>query len=173
MQVRADNHLGVRVSNLERAGQFYIEALDAHWLTTPLPLSTERCEVLFGGPAGGTARYAFIGFKGGMAFELIEFDDPPVPFAHTNVWEERFMHFCFTTRDVRAVLERVEAAGGERFDLYPTVTFRQSGRSEFESLYFRDLDGNLFQLIGLPMAELADVLNAQPGDDAVSGSEGE
>jgi predicted enzyme related to lactoylglutathione lyase len=57
------------------------------------------------------------------------------------------MHWCFTVPDVEAALERIEAAGGKLFgDLrkYDDAT----------QLYFRDPDGNLFELVSISLEEL-------------------
>jgi catechol 2,3-dioxygenase-like lactoylglutathione lyase family enzyme len=155
--VRA-NHLAVRVSNLERSARFYIDALGARWLTDPLPLDQSECHRLFAGPpGGGTARFAFIGFESydQPAFELIEFVEPPVPIGPTNTWEDALMHYCFTVPDVEAALERIEAAGGQRFG-----DLKKMGDpgSELTQLYFRDPDGNLFQLLSLGTQEVVDRL---------------
>ncbi|MDQ4113547.1 MAG: VOC family protein [Actinomycetota bacterium] len=153
-----EHHVAVRVSNLEKCGQFFLDALDARWLSDPLPLDQSTCHNLFDGPVGGTARFAFVGFGelGQPALELIEFDDPHIPFDPTNNWEERLMHMCFTVEDVDGALARIEAAGGKRFRDIKRIGENQ----ELSQVYFRDLDGNLFQMLSLPMHEVAEMLNA-------------
>lgn len=154
------NHVAVRVSNLERSIQFFGDALGSRQLTDPLPIDQSACHRLFGGPAGGSARFAFIGFESleQPAFELIEFVAPSVPIGPTNTWEDGLMHWCFTAPDVEGTLERIEAAGGQRFG-----DIKRLGEpgSEFSQLYFRDPDGNLFQLLGVSLEEIVARLRLQ------------
>ena len=154
------NHIAVRVSSLERSIAFFGAALGARQLTDALPLDQSACHRLFAGPDGGTARFAFIGFESldQPAFELIEFVQPSVPTGPTNTWEDGLMHWCFTVPDPEATLAKVEAAGGQLFGEIRRFTEPGDG---FSQLYFRDPDGNLFQLLGVHLDEIIRLLRFQ------------
>jgi catechol 2,3-dioxygenase-like lactoylglutathione lyase family enzyme len=155
-----NHHIAVRVSNLERAGQFFIDALGANWLTEPLPIDKSACHYLFAGPPNGTARFAFVGFNSPdqPAFELIEFVEPRIPVGPSNTWEDNFMHCCFTAPDVEGTLARIEAAGGQRFR---EIKKFPDPAPELSQVYFRDPDGNLFQLLSEPLGAVVDRLRLQ------------
>src|SRR3954454_22716922 len=106
-----NHHVAVRVRNLERTAQCFIDALGARWLSAPLPLDQSACHYLFDGPPGGTARFVFVGFDSPdqPAFELIEFIDVQNPLGPAPNWEAGFMHFCFTVADVDEAIAKVEA----------------------------------------------------------------
>ncbi len=147
MTAIGSHHIALRVSNLERSTSFFREVLGTVELTDPLPLDQLSCHRLFAGPPGGSARFSFIGFESWdqPAFELIEFVEPQVPIGPTNTWEDGLMHWCFTDPDVTATLQRVAANGGQQFG--ETRIMQDADGSELVQAYFRDPDGNLFQLL--------------------------
>jgi catechol 2,3-dioxygenase-like lactoylglutathione lyase family enzyme len=158
-----NHHVAVRVSNLERAAKFFIDALGARWLSAPLPLDQSACHYLFDGPPGGSARFAFVGFDSPdqPAFELIEFIDVRDPLGPVPNWEAGFMHFCFTVADVDEAITRVEAAGGKRFR--DVKRFGDPG-AELTQVYFHDPDGNLFQFLSLSLSEVMERLQTLRDD---------
>ncbi len=149
-----NHHVALRVSSLERSAQFFIDTLGADWLSPPLPIDEGACHYLFDGPEKGTARYAFVGFESAAqpAFELIEFVDPQVPTGPTDTWQDSIMHMCLTVPDVAATLARVEDAGGSR---YRDIKTFGDGENPLTQVYFRDPDGNLFQMLSQPVAQVA------------------
>ena len=78
MRANAHHHPALRVSDLERAAQFYLEAFDGHWVTRPFVLQGDFAEMVFGGPEGLAYRVCHVGFDEGCV-ELFEFVEPVVP----------------------------------------------------------------------------------------------
>lgn len=62
------------------------------------------------------------------------------------------MHLAFEVEDVKATLEAVEANGGER--MWPEVVTED----ELEVIFVYDPDGNVLELMNLPMDGLVEVL---------------
>ena len=152
--------MAVRVGNLERSIRFFADCLGARQLTAPLPIDQSGCHSMFGGPPGGEARFAFIGFESleQPAFELIEFVRPDLPTGPSNTWEDGLMHWCFTAADVEGTLAKIEAAGGTQFG--QTKRFGEGERA-YSQIYFRDPDGNLFQLLGAGLDRIVEDLRQQ------------
>ena len=71
------------------------------------------------------------------------------------------MHFAFTVDDVSAALERVEAAGGQRF--WSEV---MDMPGDFQVVYVTDPDGHVFELIDVDAPELVRrLIQADPNND--------
>lgn len=149
-RARGDHHLALRVSDIERSGNFYVEALGARWLTRPIELEGREAEIVMQSPPGTRMKYAFIGFATGI-FELIEFVEPRVPTAATSSWEDGILHYCFTVSDVPAALERIVAHGGRQLEDIHTV-----GEPSISVAFAADPDGNTIQLLDIDMDEVVE-----------------
>ena len=114
----AYHHIGLQVSDLDRAAAFYIDVLDGHWLTMPILMDDEAAAEVMDGPPGTRFRHCKIGFDPGVV-ELFEFVGPNVPaWTEGRAWL-RLPHFSIVVDDVRATLRLVEQAGGRR--LWPEI----------------------------------------------------
>jgi catechol 2,3-dioxygenase-like lactoylglutathione lyase family enzyme len=138
-----NNHLCLRVSDLERSVRFYVEALGARQLTALIPLEGRSAELNFL-EMGVETRYAFVGFDD-MYFELVEFIVPRVPTGPRSPTVDGFMHYCFTVDDVPAALTRIEECGGGR---WPKESSAHT-HAEYAVHYAYDPDGNTIQLINI------------------------
>ena len=78
MRANAHHHPALRVSDLERAAQFYLDAFDGHWVTRPFVLQGPFAEMVFGGPRGAAYAVCHVGFDEGSCVELFEFLEPVV-----------------------------------------------------------------------------------------------
>src|SRR4249920_3625533 len=106
MRANAHHHPALRVSDLERAARFYLEAFEGHWVTRPFVVEGEFAEMVFEGPPGLRFKACHIGFDEG-AVELFEFLAPVVPIRQIHAWEGNALHFGLRVDDVGAALERV------------------------------------------------------------------
>lgn len=143
-----NNHLCLRVYDLERSVRFYVEALGARQLTPLVPIVGESADVNFLG-SGVRSRYAFIGF-GDMYFELVEFEQPRFPTGARPPSEDGFMHYCFTVEDVPGTVERMVACGGERWPRKSSA----GPDSGYAVNYAYDPDGNTIQLIDIDVEDV-------------------
>lgn len=138
-----NNHLCLRVSDLERSIQFYVEALGGRQLTAMISLAGERGDLNFL-RSDVESRYAFVGFDD-MYFELVEFSVPRVPTGPRPPTEDGFMHYCFTVDDIPEALARIEACGG---GMWPRASSAHE-HSGYAVNYAYDPDGNTIQLIDI------------------------
>ncbi len=151
MSANAHHHPALRVSNLERATRFYLDAFEGHWVTRPFVLEGPFAEMVFGGPPGTKYTVSHIGFDEGSCVELFEFLEPVAPIREINPWEGNLLHFGILVDDVPATLARVEAAGGQR--LWPEIA--QWGDASV--IYVLDLDQNIIELTDRTVARIAEL----------------
>ena len=83
MRVSANHHPGIRVSDIERSAQFYIDALGGHWQTSPMLYEGPDAEMVMGGTPNTRFKVCHIGFDEGT-IELFQFlpsgpVDNPIP----------------------------------------------------------------------------------------------
>jgi catechol 2,3-dioxygenase-like lactoylglutathione lyase family enzyme len=136
---RADHHIAVRVSDLERSVAFYREALGARPLTSPSLRKGPVIDEVFG--AGAEARMCFLGLEVGN-LELWQFLEPRTPIPPADQPRLGLMHFAVTVPSVDETAERVVAAGGRlRFPV------KSLGGPDARFVYCEDPDGNVFELL--------------------------
>ena len=158
----AYHHVGVRVSNIADAMQFYRGVLGARVLVDPYEVTGDVADSITG-HRGATMRMAQLAFDGdtGGFVELFEFapaelaPDGPVPYTHQQV-----LHFGLQVDDVDATLASVEAAGGSRvFD--PRQMVDADTKTVITFCYCRDPDGNVIELADGPMVQIVRIVAAR------------
>lgn len=150
MRANAHHHPALRVSDLERAAQFYLEAFDGHWVTRPFVLQGDFAEMVFGGPEGLAYRVCHVGFDEGCV-ELFEFVEPVVPIEDIHPTRGNLLHFGVQVDDVPSALARVEAAGGRR--IWPEVAIW----GDASVIYVKDLDENVIELTDRSVGRIAEL----------------
>jgi catechol 2,3-dioxygenase-like lactoylglutathione lyase family enzyme len=152
VSARVDNHVALRVSDIDRSARFYVEALGGRLLTEPVLSRGPLYDEVFATP-GVELKMCIVAFERG-ALELWEFLEPVEPLPPNDQPRAGIMHFGVHVDDLGAALERVEAAGGRA--RFPVKSY---GQGRF--VYCEDLDGHVFELIELTMEEAADVINTR------------
>jgi catechol 2,3-dioxygenase-like lactoylglutathione lyase family enzyme len=89
-----------------------------------------------------------IGFDDGV-IELFEFVEPVHPMDPVHPTRGNLLHIGIQVDDVRAALERVEAAGGKR--LWPDL----NAWGTANIIYVTDPDGNILELTDASMQTIA------------------
>ena len=145
MPTSAHHHVAVRVADVERGAEFYIEALGARWLTKPFELEGPEIEQLYGGHPGLKVRICLLGFDEG-GIELFQFLEPAHPVQPTDPTSDSIVHWGMRVDSVRETLARVESLGGEA--VHPVLNW--GGK---DIVYCRDRDGNIFELVETPFSE--------------------
>jgi lactoylglutathione lyase len=155
------HHVGLQVSDIDRAGEFYKAALGAHWMVMPLTFEGAGAAQAMG-TEGVTLRLAMLGLGAAM-LELFEFVGPVVPEWAQRPRDGRLPHLAVQVEDTDATLVKVEAAGGRR--IWPEVD--RFGKARV--VYVADPDGNVVELLDRPPADIAGALlrwfpDAAPAD---------
>jgi lactoylglutathione lyase len=144
------HHVGLQVSDVDRAGAFYAAALGATWMVMPLAFEGEGA-VQAMGHEGVKLRLAMLGLGDAM-LELFEFTGEVVPEWAQRPRDNRLPHLAVQVDDTDAALTRIEAAGGKR--IWPEVD--RFGRARV--VYVADPDGNVVELLDKPPADIAGAL---------------
>jgi catechol 2,3-dioxygenase-like lactoylglutathione lyase family enzyme len=147
VQASAHHHPGLRVSDIERAAKFYIDAFDGHFMVCPFTIAGDFAEVVMDGPPGVSFKVAMVGFAHGCV-ELFEFVDPVHPIDPVHPTKGNIIHIGIQVDDVAEALARVEAAGGKR--LWPDINPWGSANV----IYVLDPDQNILEITDASMAEI-------------------
>jgi catechol 2,3-dioxygenase-like lactoylglutathione lyase family enzyme len=143
--IRALNHVGISVANLERSVRFYTELLDMH-VVVQGEFSGKQYEAILRLP-GVSGKVALLK-AGNMQVELFEFSNPRPRLNDPDrpVCDLGISHFCIEVTDIQGVYERLKA-GGVSFHCPPLEFFGTT-----KATYGRDPDGNVFELVQMPGA---------------------
>jgi len=166
MRATAHHHCGLRVTDIDRAARFYIEAFDGHFLAKPFELSGDFAETVMEGPAGVKFKVCMVGFADGSPIELFQFLDPVHPVEVVHPTRGNIIHYGIQVDDVEEALARVEQAGGRR--IWPGV----SPWGTANVIYVKDPDENIIEITDASMETiieltLADFPHANPNRSEV------
>lgn len=146
---RVDQHVALRVADVERATRFWVEALGGRPAAPPVPGRGGYLDELF--EPGCRLKLAYVLFEAG-AIELFEFEHPSVPVPRSRQAADGIMHFGLHVPDVVAALERVEAAGGRARS---RVHRMRPAEDSPAFAYCEDPDGHVFELMSADSRETA------------------
>lgn len=150
MGVSEIHHVALIVSDVERAARFYERALG--WKRTlAAAVGGEVVERGLGLPAGTTGRIQYLQGPTQLGqIELIEWSDGPGPQPRTGHRElgTFLLSFQVPRAEIAATYDRVVALGAETLSEPVTSVLEHYG--PVDAFCFRDPDGNLLEVVGLP-----------------------
>jgi catechol 2,3-dioxygenase-like lactoylglutathione lyase family enzyme len=145
----AVTHVGVTVTDLDRAVRWYADVLGLQPLGPPVQV---RAASGHGGAVAadvfgtslGRFRQAHLATANGVALELFEFLEPlterrPDSFEY---WKTGVFHVCFTVPDVERTAERIAARGGRR----TTRVWQIFAGEPYRTCYCEDPFGTVIEL---------------------------
>ena len=142
MRARSFCHVGITVSDFNRAVRFYWEVFGCP-LVGVADTPSERVRTFFGVEAPAPAcKIGWIRVPGGGVLEIFEFQpqQPPAEIPWNRVG---LTHFCFDVRNTRKWYDYMRQKGVE------CVSEPQKSPRGHSFFFVRDFDGNLIELIDL------------------------
>jgi lactoylglutathione lyase family protein len=145
----AFSHIGITVPDLERAVDFYVNALGLYLIMGPTTIYHDEsaigqmCDDVFG-PGWGSFRIAHLSTSDGIGVELFQFPDTKpeeIPFEY---WRPRVFHVCFQDPDLEGRVKLIEAHGGKQ--RMRQVRYYYPGEKPYRMVYCEDPFGNIIEL---------------------------
>ena len=156
--VRAIDHLGVTVPDIEEAARFFAEALGAeplYEMTTSLPVTEESArfeQAQLGTRPGSRWRRALMLRLGeGPCIELFDYEDPNRRPAATPS-DLGVQHFAIYVDDIDAVKDRMVAAGATALEGPSSLNGPEAGEGN-KWLYVQAPWGGVIELVTYPSAQ--------------------
>ncbi|MBE9170482.1 VOC family protein [Pleurocapsales cyanobacterium LEGE 06147] len=115
------NHVGVTVTEIDKAIKWYGEVLGFELLMGPLeidvdnPTIGEICSDIFG-ENWQSMRQAHMSMSNGIGLEIFEFVEPKAERRENNFeyWKNGFFHICVTNPDVKSLANKIAETGGKQ-----------------------------------------------------------
>lgn len=146
MTVTRIDHVGITVSNLDRALGFYRDLLGLRVMADAMVAEPELAELL--GLDSVELRIVDLDSGDGRVVELLQYLQPKGTRIAYNSADPATAHIAFTVDDLDAVRERLSQAGATFVSRRP-ITISDPGGS-FDGarcLYVRDPDGAILELV--------------------------
>ncbi|ANU21882.1 lactoylglutathione lyase family protein [Planococcus donghaensis] len=117
---RAFSHIGLSVTDLDKAVTFYKEVMGWYVIMEPSEVKEENdtpigqmCIDVFG--AGwGTFRIAHMSTSDGTGIEIFEFPNSEKPENNFEYWKSGVFHFCVQDPDVEGLVSKIVEHGGKQ-----------------------------------------------------------
>ncbi len=146
---RVFSHIGISVTDLERAVEFYSKALGFYVIMAPTTVQQDEsaigqmCDDVFG-EGWGSFRIAHLAAGDGIGIELFEFQNAQRREDNFEYWKTGTFHFCIKDPDVEGLVARIEAHGGRQ--RMSQVRHYYPGQKPYRMVYCEDPFGNVFEI---------------------------
>jgi lactoylglutathione lyase family protein len=145
---RAFSHIGVSVTDLERAVQFYTEVMGWYLIMAPTEVVEDdsaigvMCKDVFG-EGFGSFHIAHMATSDGIGVELFQFRGAEPSAGGFEYWKSGVFHFCVQDPDLEGLAERIVAAGGKQ---RMPVRHYYPGEKPYRMVYCEDPFGNIVEI---------------------------
>lgn len=143
------NHIGLTVSNIEKAVDWYSKLFGFELIIGPLPLTNDDTHFgqlsrdIFGNDFKG-GKFAHLKTANGIGIELFSFDDPKTENSENvmEYWKNGIFHFCITHPNPSELAASIIANGGKKrtrdWDIFPG--------GDRKLIYCEDPWGNIIEI---------------------------
>jgi lactoylglutathione lyase family protein len=146
---RCFSHIGVSVTDLDRAVEFYSNALGFYIIMPPTTIRHDdsaigqMCDDVFG-EGWGSFRIAHLSTGEGIGIELFEFRNAEPRADNFEYWKTGLFHFCVKDPDVEGLVKRIEEYGGRQ--RMKQVRYYYPGQKPYRMVYCEDPFGNIIEI---------------------------
>jgi catechol 2,3-dioxygenase-like lactoylglutathione lyase family enzyme len=147
---KAVNHVGVGVSDIEKAIHWYQEILGFTLLKGPLEVHVDQGyrgeevrDVL--GPEFRSMLQAHLTTANGLGIELFQLLDPPHERRERSLeyWKNGFFHICVTDPNIEELASRITASGGRQRSKIWRI---DATTNDYRLCYCEDPFGNIIEI---------------------------
>ena len=117
---RAFSHIGLSVTDLEKAVKFYKDVMGWYVIMEPSTILEETdtaigqmCVDVFG-EGWGSFKIAHMVTSDGIGVEIFEFVNSQKPENNFEFWKCGVFHFCIQDPDIEGMVEKIVAHGGKQ-----------------------------------------------------------
>ncbi|MGL4373256.1 MAG: lactoylglutathione lyase family protein [Turicibacter sp.] len=117
---RAFSHIGLSVTDLNKAVKFYEQVMGWYVVMQPSDVKEENntaigqmCIDVFG-EGFGTFRIAHMVTSDGIGVEIFEFENSEKPKNNFEYWKSGVFHFCIQDPDVEGMVKKIVEHGGKQ-----------------------------------------------------------
>lgn len=146
IRTKANDHMAIRVTDMEVSTRFYVNVFGAKVLTNPFVIEGDFAEEMLEGPVGVKFRLRHLTFEAGV-LELFQFIEPAHPASPVHATQSNLLHMGFQVDNVEHIASKVEAEGGR---LLHEVT----PWGHYKLVFIADPDGNVIELADASIREL-------------------
>jgi lactoylglutathione lyase family protein len=146
---RCFSHIGISVTDLEQAVEFYSKALGFYVIMPPTTIRHDdsaigqMCDDVFG-EGWGSFRIAHLSTGEGIGVELFEFRNGERRADNFEYWKTGIFHFCVKDPDVEGLVKRIEEHGGRQ--RMKQVRYYYPGQKPYRMVYCEDPFGNIIEI---------------------------
>lgn len=148
---RAFSHVGLSVTDIEEAVEFYTEVLGCYLIVEPASFDEEEdadrpvgqmlTDAL--GAGWNRVKIAHLATSDGIGIELFEFEgaersEDPLQYRQTGIF-----HFCVQDPDIEGLAQKIEEHGGKQ--TMPVRAYHP-GEKPFKMVYCEDPFGNVIEI---------------------------
>ena len=116
MYPRAITYIGLSVTDLDKAIEFYKQALGLNIINGPSEFNHDNpVSADFFGKEFKKTKVVFMGSGNGVAIEIFEYQEPKAERRANNFeyWKTGIFHFCIIDPNVKEATERIQRNGGK------------------------------------------------------------
>ncbi|MGG1219090.1 VOC family protein [Priestia endophytica] len=143
----AITHIGLAVSDLDKAISWYEDVLDFELIAGPYTMKAKPGEKgalgqdLFGDEVTHK-RNAHLSAINGVGIELFEFKHPKTEGTPPPPWTPGFFHICVIHKNVDELADKIVKTGGERV----SNTWQLQENKPYYTVYCKDPFGNMIEI---------------------------
>ncbi|MBT3146656.1 lactoylglutathione lyase family protein [Neptunomonas phycophila] len=145
---RSFSHIGLSVTDLDKAVEFYTQVMGWYIIMEPTTISEDdspigvMCTDVFG---AGWDRFRIAHLSTGdrIGVEIFEFKNAQKPENNFEYWKSSVFHFCVQDPDVEGLAAKIVEAGGKQ-----RMPVREyfPGEKPYRMVYMEDPFGNIIEI---------------------------